>query len=139
MIPGSAPRSSRRKALRRFVALATAAPLAALLAAMLRREKSRQAPLAVRIPPDAPTGLSLVDGAVVSREAGAAPRAFSASCTHLGCRLERIAGDEVVCPCHGSRYRADGTVAAGPATRALAPLRVEPDPESGGWTARASA
>ena len=33
---------------------------------------------------------------------------------------------------------ADGTVAAGPATRALTPLALEPDPATGGWIARAS-
>ena len=45
-------------------------------------------------------------------------RAFSNQCTHLGCRIDRIAGDEAVCPCHGSRYRGDGTVVSGPARRA---------------------
>ena len=91
------------------------------------------------LPPDVAPGLSVVESAIVYRDGSAAPRAYLAHCTHLGCRLDRIVGDEVVCPCHGSRYRADGTVAAGPATSSLAAMQVEPDPASGGWIARAAA
>lgn len=131
--------ASRRQALRRTLAIAIGLPLAGLLAAMLRREQARRSPAAVRIPPDVAPGLSVVESAIVYRDGSAAPRAYLAHCTHLGCRLDRIVGDEVVCPCHGSRYRADGTVAAGPATSSLAAMQVEPDPASGGWIARAAA
>jgi Rieske Fe-S protein len=44
---------------------------------------------------------------------------FSAICTHTGCIVNRVAESTIQCPCHGSRYRLDGTVAAGPAPRAL--------------------
>ncbi|MHC5010811.1 MAG: QcrA and Rieske domain-containing protein, partial [Planctomycetota bacterium] len=45
-------------------------------------------------------------------------RALSAVCTHLGCTVSR-AGDGFHCPCHGSRFDADGTNTAGPAPRPL--------------------
>jgi len=109
-----------------------------ILVTMLRRVREQDLPATVAIPADVVTGLSVVGPAVVHRTAGGAVRAYSARCTHLGCQIDRIVGDEAVCPCHGSRYRADGTVAAGPATRPLTPLRVDQDPASGGWIARAS-
>ena len=44
--------------------------------------------------------------------------AIIAICTHLGC-TPRLEGDELACPCHGSRFARDGTVLAAPATRPL--------------------
>ena len=44
--------------------------------------------------------------------------AIGDTCTHMGCSLSegRLEGDEVVCPCHGSRFRVtDGQVVQGPA------------------------
>jgi Rieske Fe-S protein len=128
----------RRRFLRRLMGVVLGVPLVAALVAMLRREQAREMPSLVTIPADVPTGLSVVESAIVYREPGGAVHAFSGRCTHLGCRIDRVIGDEAVCPCHGSRYKPDGTVAAGPATRPLRRLRIDPDPAAGGWTARVS-
>jgi len=128
----------RRQFARRILGLLVGLPLVGGAAAMLRSEIAREQPQDVPIPADVPVGLSIVDAVVVRREAGGGLHAFSARCTHLGCRIDRVIGDQAVCPCHGSRYRADGTVAAGPATRPLRPVRIDPDLKAGGWTARAS-
>lgn len=45
--------------------------------------------------------------------------AVSSVCTHLGCNV-RIAEDGFTCPCHGSRFDANGQVVSGPAPRPLA-------------------
>lgn len=50
--------------------------------------------------------------------------AMSLVCTHLGCGLENNPND-FVCPCHGSRFGADGRVLHGPADKPLQSLRVE--------------
>lgn len=69
-------------------------------------------------------GAVLRDGgkllAVYRREDGAL-QAVSAACTHLGCAVHWNQGDKSWdCPCHGSRFAADGAVLHGPARRPLA-------------------
>jgi Rieske Fe-S protein len=131
-------RVTRRHLIQRFLAAGLALPFVAAAVAMVRRVRVTERPSPVAIPADVPVGMSVVDTVIVCRPASGGIRAFSGRCTHLGCQIERVSGDEAVCPCHGSRYRADGTVAAGPASRPLAPCRIDPDPATGGWIARAS-
>lgn len=51
--------------------------------------------------------------------------AFSPICTHLGCPVNWLQKAELfLCPCHGSVYNADGSVAGGPAPLPLRHLRV---------------
>ncbi len=45
--------------------------------------------------------------------------AVSLVCTHLGC-IVKLNPEGFECPCHGSRFAADGSVKKGPAPRALA-------------------
>jgi Rieske Fe-S protein len=110
------------------------APFACALVAMLQRQRTRNRPAPVSVPADVPVGLSIGSEVIVNRSAGGAVRAFAARCTHLGCRLERVVDGVIVCPCHGSRFHADGRVAVGPAARPLTELRVSPDAQTGGWT-----
>jgi Rieske Fe-S protein len=47
-------------------------------------------------------------------------KAFSATCTHQGCKVKSVADGVIVCPCHGSKFAiADGAVTAGPAKSPL--------------------
>lgn len=64
---------------------------------------------------------------VVTQPAAGDYRGLSAICTHTGCIVNKVADGLIACPCHGSRYHLDGSVAKGPAPRALAarPVRVE--------------
>jgi nitrite reductase/ring-hydroxylating ferredoxin subunit len=79
---------------------------------------------------DALQDVSFVDGAIVCRtESGI--RVLSARCTHLGCTITQEADGLLVCPCHGSRFHRDGTVARGPAVRPLALLPHRIDSVSG--------
>ena len=49
--------------------------------------------------------------------------AIDLKCPHLGCTVAATPGG-FVCPCHGSRFKADGALLAGPATTGLAHLEV---------------
>ena len=51
--------------------------------------------------------------------------ALGSTCTHLGCmtRYDKEQG-ALACPCHGSRFHLDGTVAQGPAPRPLPRLQI---------------
>jgi Rieske Fe-S protein len=51
-------------------------------------------------------------------------RAYSLTCTHLGCTLEED-GEGYTCPCHGSCFSHDGQVTQGPAQDPLPQLLVE--------------
>jgi len=45
--------------------------------------------------------------------------ALTAICTHEGCSITGFGNNQFVCPCHGSRFTTAGSVANGPAMRAL--------------------
>jgi Rieske Fe-S protein len=62
---------------------------------------------------------------MVSQESKGDFKAFSTICTHQGCAIVKVDGDEIECGCHFSRFRiADGSVAKGPATKPLKKLDV---------------
>ncbi|GAC1372746.1 MAG: FAD-dependent oxidoreductase [Pseudarthrobacter sp.] len=65
-----------------------------------------------------------VDGqsTAVYRDTDGRVHSLSAICTHLGCTVEFNPADTTWdCPCHGSRFAADGTVIHGPASANLPP------------------
>jgi Rieske Fe-S protein len=47
-------------------------------------------------------------------------KAFSATCTHKGCKVGSVGDGTINCPCHGSKYSiTDGAVVNGPASKPL--------------------
>ncbi|NUR62334.1 MAG: Rieske (2Fe-2S) protein [Catenulispora sp.] len=65
-------------------------------------------------------------GIVLTQPSAGTIKAFSAVCTHQGCSVATIEKSLITCPCHGSQFKiADGSVANGPATQALAPKQVK--------------
>jgi Rieske Fe-S protein len=58
----------------------------------------------------------------VYRDPSGALRELSAVCPHLGCIVEWNSGEKTWdCPCHGSRFTAEGHVINGPANAGLSP------------------
>ena len=57
---------------------------------------------------------------VVTQPTAGTFKAFSSTCTHAGCTVNKVANGLIQCPCHGSKYSVtDGSVKAGPAPQPL--------------------
>ncbi|MFZ5820258.1 MAG: ubiquinol-cytochrome c reductase iron-sulfur subunit [Chloroflexota bacterium] len=75
-----------------------------------------------QFPPNSRTLLPDLPAVLLHTESGFS--ALSLTCTHLGCTVEQTA-DGFACPCHASRFDAQGVVTHGPASQSLRKLRVE--------------
>jgi Rieske Fe-S protein len=66
---------------------------------------------------DIPEGGGVITGGVViTRSSGDTVHAFSSTCTHAGCEVNKVADGKIFCPCHGSVFDANtGDVVQGPA------------------------
>jgi Rieske Fe-S protein len=56
--------------------------------------------------------------------------AYNLVCTHAGCNVAKPTAEfstdkQLVCPCHSSRFAADGSVLGGPAREALRPIKLK--------------
>ena len=144
---------TRRSALARLAAGAGVAAIAAQTAIVLRSfvpNVSYDPPTTAKVgaPESFADGLTFVaERRLFIARDGKTFRAISAVCTHLGCTVRSEAVEEsdptdpdrrrqvqtyfFNCPCHGSRYRADGTNVSGPAPRPLAAYRLALAPDDG--------
>ncbi len=78
----------------------------------------------------------LVHDGLLVRGPATAPVVLDLTCTHLRCRVAPVEGGGFSCPCHGSRYDAEGRPVSGPAPKALARPRLIR--AGSGFTARLS-
>lgn len=76
-----------------------------------------------------PAGLS-ISNEVIFYKTNTDLKIYSSRCTHLGCKINQIDGNEIVCPCHGSRYNNEGKPVKGPSIKSLQELNFEMDTES---------
>jgi Rieske Fe-S protein len=74
---------------------------------------------------DVPVGSGvIVDKVVVTQPTAGVFKGFSSTCTHAGCTVNKVADGTIDCPCHGSKFNLDGSVAHGPAQKPLAPENI---------------
>ncbi|MHC9294546.1 Rieske (2Fe-2S) protein [Mycobacterium sp. LTG2003] len=83
---------------------------------------------------DVPVGSGVIVGdgkeaVVITQPTAGDFQGFSSVCTHAGCAVSEVVGTSITCPCHGSSFNLDGTVAKGPAKRPLdaKPIAVQGD------------
>ena len=80
---------------------------------------------------DVPVGSGvIVDKVVVTQPTAGVFKGFSATCTHAGCTVNKIADGTIDCPCHGSKFNLDGSVAKGPAQKPLEAQAIAVDGDS---------
>jgi Rieske Fe-S protein len=80
------------------------------------------------LPANLPDGLSFFQPVIINKKPDGI-EIFSARCTHLGCMINHIKNDRLVCPCHGSEYLSDGSVIKGPSKEPLRKLNYTFDRE----------
>ena len=69
---------------------------------------------------DVPVGSGVIaNDVVVTQPSAGVFKGFSTTCPHRGCAVNKVADGTIDCPCHGSKFNLDGTVAKGPATEPL--------------------
>ncbi len=78
---------------------------------------------------DVPVGGALIlEGIVLTQPTEGEIRGFDPTCSHQGCAVSQVDGDEIVCTCHFSKFSiTDGAVVDGPAPDGLAPIDVTVD------------
>ena len=80
----------------------------------------------IRIPTQINKGVTFRDGLIVIKDEYKT-RFLSAKCTHLGCNIHSVENNELVCPCHGSRFSLNGDCLKGPAKEGLQVLEYNID------------
>lgn len=74
---------------------------------------------------DVPVGSGVIVGDIVVTQPTAGQfKGLSAKCTHKGCTVNAVADGTIDCPCHGSKFNLDGTVAQGPADTPLPTVNI---------------
>jgi menaquinol-cytochrome c reductase iron-sulfur subunit len=153
MEPDQPEQPARRSVLVKLGTAAGAAALAVQGGIVLRSlvaNVSYDTPSRIKLglPAAFPDGLTLVpDRRLFVSRRGRRFKVMSAVCTHLGCtvRVEAsLKADpadpdtrratqvfQLVCPCHGSRYKEDGSNVSGPAPRPLPAYRLVLAPDDG--------
>lgn len=84
----------------------------------------------VVLPASLPQGVSF-HKKVIAINSNDELKIYSSRCSHLGCTINKIENEKLVCPCHGSTYNLSGKVVKGPASNPLKELNYKIDSEKG--------
>ena len=82
------------------------------------------------LPSELPQGILFIDKIIVNKQ-GDNIKVFLSTCTHLGCRINSQKDNQLVCPCHGSKFSFEGIPSVGPAANPLVQLEVVNDSKTG--------
>jgi len=94
-----------------------------------RTLKQHSSKLKITLPTDIAKGVTLFKSVIINKKDNEL-NILSSKCTHLGCRINKLENDKLICPCHGSQFNPDGKVINGPATSSLKKLNHKTDPKT---------
>ena len=94
-----------------------------------RTVKQHSSKSKISLPADIPQGITFFKSVIINKDVKEL-KIFSSKCTHLGCKINKLEDDKLICPCHGSQFNLDGNVIKGPATASLKILSYKTDPKS---------
>ena len=86
----------------------------------------------IHISSDIAEGVTFHDGIIIVKEKSEI-RFLTSKCTHLGCQINSIENNELICPCHGSSFSLNGKNIKGPADKALVVLDFTVDEGNGDY------
>ena len=119
--------TTRRKFLKRIAILISIVifyPFVNMIRQKIWYLRKSQIPLNIGM--NIPQGISFFDNVIVNREENEY-RIFLARCSHLGCQINKVENNNLVCQCHGSRFSLDGEALQGPAKHNLVSLNFKLD------------
>ncbi len=83
----------------------------------------------ITLPAHIPHGVTFFKSVIINKD-DKDLNIFSSNCTHLGCKINKLEDDKLICPCHGSQFNLDGKVIKGPASASLKILSYKTDPKT---------
>ena len=94
-----------------------------------RTVKQHSSKSKISLPANIPQGVTFFKSVIINND-GKKIIILSSKCTHLGCNINKLEDDKLVCPCHGSQFNLYGNVIEGPATASLRKLNYKTDPKT---------
>jgi len=94
-----------------------------------RTVKQHSSKSKISFPADISQGVTFFKSVIINKNRKKL-KILSSKCTHLGCKINKLEDDKLICPCHGSQFNLDGNVIKGPATASLKILSYKTNPKT---------
>lgn len=100
------------------------------VAMALKRHKGISNRNQIRIPDGITEGVTFA-GEIILIKKDQRVNLFSSRCPHLGCQINKVENEVLICPCHGSTFNLKGIALSGPANSSLKELPYDFDNSTG--------
>lgn len=120
---------TRRKLLRKIVILLSL-PISFLWIKGIDRKIASSTKIKIVLPHDLLEGITFLDKIIILKNREDI-KVFSSSCTHLGCKINSEIDNNLICPCHGSKFNHNGLPTVGPAVKPLKQIELQRDKKNG--------